>query len=273
MKHSKSTQGGTHDRQAAPGRARQAARLLSALITHPLQRTGTGTRPEARLNKKRMAATLAAVVALSGGAALATSVTLGFFSAATATQTNQFSAGTVTLTSNVSGACQVSGLLPGSSGSPCTLQVAYSGSVPAYLGLDVLVATSTGGTGTLPLYNPSDPTNDLQVSVFDNQTAPVAFVQPAPSATNFGPPLVNCPSPYGSGYTCYQLTDLLVSISPFTNGQGDTFTTSVSVPTTSATGYQGGTASIVLLAHAVQAGNQSLGSCAAGSPCTTVSWS
>jgi hypothetical protein len=224
---------------------------------------------------KRLIAVVGSVVAVSMVASFAAAVTFGFFDATTTAQTSKLSAGTVTLTSDTSGACNVANMLPGSS-ETCALKVTYSGTVPAYLGLDVLIATKPGSPGTLPLYDPNDVTNsDLQVTVVDNQSTTVTYVQPS---TSFGQPLSTCPGQYSSGsYTCYQLSDLLASTSPFTNNTSgspsDVFTTFVIVPTSSLSGYQGGTASVVLLAHAVQAANQSLGSCSAGSPCSSIKWS
>ena len=193
-------------------------------------------------------------------------VTLARFSATTA-QTDQFAAGAVTLTTSGAPTCTIAGLLPGQSPTPCTLQASYTGSVPAYLGVDVLIATKSGSPGTAPLYKPSDSSNDLQITIKDSQTPNITYVSPS---TNFGSALASCPA--GSGfdatYTCYQLTDLLVSTTAFTSSSAaDTFTTSVTLPTTSATTYQGGVASIALTVHGVQSAHQTLGSCSAGSAC------
>jgi hypothetical protein len=54
-------------------------------------------------------------------------------------------------------------------------------------------------------------------------------------------------------------------------GAAVTFSVAVSLPTNSATGYQGGAAQVILTTHAVQSKNNTL-SCtatpASGSPCT-----
>src|SRR2546423_1499413 len=60
-----------------------------------------------------------------------------------------------------------------------------------------------------------------------------------------------------SGSTCYELDNELVSTSAVTSAVV-TFSVSVSLPATSATGYQGGTAQVILTAHAVQAQNDAL---------------
>jgi len=246
-----------------------AARVLGQ-IARKLPRQGF----HALRANRRLLFVAGLLAAVSAGATLTGAVTFGLFSGTTSAQTSTLASGTVTLTSNVSGACTVGNMLPGSSPTSCALVVSYSGTVPAYLGLDVLIATESQSPGTVPLYNPSDPTNDLQIMVNDSQNPAVTYFSP----TTVPPTGVACNtiagSGYGSSYTCYQLNDLLVSTAPFTStSSADTFNTSVSVPTTSATGYQGGTASIVLLAHAVQSGNQTLGSCSAGTPCTSMSWS
>ncbi len=232
--------------------------------------------PEKSTGRKRRGARLAvalsylvslgAIVALAGGA------TYGFFSATNSSQSNSFGAGKVTLTTPATSTCTAVDLYPGETPAPCTLQVQYTGSVDAYVALDVLIATKAVSPGTLPLYNPADAGKDLQVAVSDDQSASVTYVSPA---TDFGAALVSCPagSGYDASYTCYELTDLLANTVPFANGSDPiTFSTTVSLPTDNPSGYQYGTASIVLTAHAVQSSNQTLGLCTAGSPCTSVVW-
>ena len=228
---------------------------------------GKGKHETAGLTRKRLMLAAGSAATVAAVATLAAGITFGLFSATTASQTNQFSAGTVTLTSNTSGACSVGAILPGTSDGPCTLTASYSG-IAAYMGLDVLIATKAGNGG-INLYNPADSTGDLQITVMDNQGTPVTYVSPT---TSFGS--ATCPSPYyGNGYTCYQLTDLLVSKAAFTSSSSAvTFTTSVTLPSFSATGYQGGKAQIILTAHAVQAANNgSTSSCTAGHECDTFS--
>ena len=167
-------------------------------------------------------------------------------------------------------------MLPGASPAPCTLTVTYSG-VSAYMGLDVLIATKAIAPGTLPLYHPSDSANDLQITTSDSQSpTSVTYVTPS---TTFSP-LSSCPSSSGfdSSYTCYELADLLVSTAAFTGSSSAvTFSTAVHLPASSKTGYQYGTASVVLTAHAVQSANNNFvvaGSCTAGNTCGTAgNWS
>ena len=158
----------------------------------------------------------------------------------------------MSLGSSTNGSCGVSAAdqLPDGSPHTCTLTVGYGGDKPAYLGLDVLIATKSGAGGT-ELYNPSDYLNDIQVKVKDNQGSAVTYVDPA-IPTDFGAPFA-CPTPYSTdGYTtCYRLSDLLVRTSPFSSGSV-AFTSTLSIPTSSTSDYQGGAAEIVVTAHATQ---------------------
>lgn len=210
---------------------------------------------------KRMWFAASSAATLGAVAMLGASASFGLFSSKTATVTNVVTTGTVSLTSGVTGACNVSNMLPGSSPAPCTLTATYSGNVSAYLGLDVLIETEAGSGGT-NLYNPSDSANDLQVSIKDNQSSPVTYTVPGGTGFTGG----TCPA----GYMCYQLSDELVSATAFTSSSPAlTFTTTVSMPSSSPTGYQGASAKIVLTAHAVQARNNSsfISGCTVGQSC------
>ena len=225
-----------------------------------------------RFTRKRLLLAAGSVATLTAAVVFAASATFGLFSATTTSSTNTFSAANVTLGTTAGGTCTVSALLPGASGPTCTLQATYSGTASAYLGLDVLIATKAQSPGTLPLFNPGDSTNDLQIHVTSTSPSVTYFT---PSTTV--PAGVACNTIVGSGYdssyTCYQLTDLLVSQTPFTNASSPvTFSTTASLPSTSGTGYQGGVANIVLRAHAVQAGhNGSTSTCTAGDECDSTS--
>jgi predicted ribosomally synthesized peptide with SipW-like signal peptide len=212
---------------------------------------------------KRLLVAAGSVAVVAAAAALGAGVTFGFFSATSATQTNQFSAGKVTLTSDTSGACNIAAILPGTSPSPCTLKATYSGTVSAYMGLDVLIETQAGSGGS-KLYNPADSANDLQVTITDNQGSPVTYTVPTTATT--------CPLTAPAGSTCYELDDELVNLAGLAPSTVVTFSTAVSLPTGSATGYQGGKAQIILTAHAVQAANNgSTASCLVGHQCDSAS--
>jgi hypothetical protein len=221
-----------------------------------------------RSTSKRLALAAGSAAAIAAIAVLALSATFGLFSATSSAQGNHFAAGTVNLTSDATGACTVSALLPGTSPIPCTLKASYSGSVSAYLGLDVLIETQAGSGGT-PLYDPTGPAGGLQISVTDDQGTPVTYVVPTTATT--------CPVSAPAGSTCYELDNELVSTTAFTGTPSVTFSTAVTLPTSSDTSYQGGAAQIIVTAHAVQSGNNSFpaaDSCTAGQSCgSTGNWS
>ena len=102
------------------------------------------SRHTARATKKRLLLAAGSAATVAAVAMLAAGITFGLFSATTASQTKQFSAGTVTLSSDTSGACSVAAMLPGATPRPCTLTATYSGTVSAYMGLDVLIETQAG---------------------------------------------------------------------------------------------------------------------------------
>src|SRR5437870_1388524 len=99
--------------------------------------------------RKRLLLAAGYALSLAAVAALITGATYGFFSARSSSQSNALTAGTVTLGSNVSGSCGiVSNALPDGTVHTCTFQATYGGSVPAYLGLDVLIATKHAAGGS-----------------------------------------------------------------------------------------------------------------------------
>ncbi len=217
-------------------------------------------------NRRRSRLLRAAGFALSVAAvaALVTGTSYGFFSTTSPTRSNTFTAGKVTQTNDLTGACSVSNMLPNGTPTSCTLKTTYAGNAPGYLGLDVLIETQAGAGGT-KLYNPSDSANDLQISIASTSPTVAAYTIPTtPTA---------CPGTPPAGSTCYRAYHQFVSTTPFTGSSPQvTFTTTLSLPTTSTTGYQGGTAQIILTAHATQSGNNVHSGCTAGQACNTVSW-
>jgi hypothetical protein len=202
-----------------------------------------------------------ALLGLAGAGTLIAGTTFGFFDAAGSQESNSFTAGTVTLTDNVSGACTVANLAPGDTAAPCTLGASYSGSLTAYLAVDVLVESQAGAGGTM-LYNPSG-SNGLTMAISDNQGTPVTYVVPSAPTS--------CPQGAPAGSTCFELDNELLGTSAYAGGATDTITTSVSLPAAAGNGYQGGGAQVVLTVHAVQAKDNSLSCTAtptAGHPCT-----
>jgi hypothetical protein len=212
----------------------------------------------------------AAGVTLVGAlATLAGGVTYGIYSSTPSGENNGFTSGTVTLTNNVTGACSDTNLAPGDAPAACTLGLTYSGSLSAYLAVDVLIETQAGSGGST-LYNPSG-SNGLTVSITDNQSTPVTYTVPTTPTT--------CPTGAPSGSTCYELDDELIGTSSYASGATDTISTAVTLPSAAGNGYQGGAAQVILTVHAVQAKNNTLNCTttpAAGQSCspgTGFAWS
>jgi hypothetical protein len=223
----------------------------------------TATTPPAPSTRRLILRALVAVAILA--VLLGTvQIVLARFAATRSSTTSTFSSGTVTLTSGTSGACAVTGMLPGATPAPCTLTATYSGSVPAYMALDVLIETQAGNGGTR-LYNPGDSAHDLQVAIASSNPAVAAYVVPT-TATG-------CPAGAPAGSTCYELDNELVSLAAFSASSTVTFTTTVSLPSSTTTGYRGGAAQVILEAHATQSGNNSAAGCTAGQSCSAVHWS
>lgn len=255
------------------------APVVPAVLTAPAVQTSRVARTARRhggrgwrvLGTASLAAAVAAVVTgLAYGALVKTGAGTG-----------KIAVGSVTLAagSAAAHACSFSeiepGDLPDTSGTPCNFPVAYTGSAPAYLSLSVLVeATAGSAPGAAPLYDGGSA--GLTLTITDNQSTPVTYASPAAATA--------CPSGTAGGTTCYALTDELVSTSPVTSGASFVFTVTPSFATSAGNPFQGGAATVLLTARAVQAAGNSL-ACAtgrspavAGEPCTgsstsTFQWS
>ncbi len=232
----------------------------------------TGARPRAAWRwaarsvprPPRRAAWVASVALPTAAAVTVVATTAGLFSSASRAAPQQVATGTVTMSQGSSSSCAATAMFPGSSPPPCALTASYSGSAPAYLGLDILIVTQPGNGGTA-LYNPGDPAHDLQVSVTSTSPA-VTYTVPTVAT--------GCPATAPTGSSCYELDGELVSAAPFTSSSPPvTFTTSVSLPSATTTGYRGGLAQVVLTAHAAQSANNPATGCSVGAPCATVGWS
>jgi hypothetical protein len=227
------------------------------------------------------------VALVAAAAELSAGATFALFSARRPPQTNTFTAGTVTLTETQDAECDVgtgsgetaNALFPGDGSSSyggadptCTLSVTYAGNLAGYVGLDVLIASKKGtlpagapaGTVAKPLYDGTP--SGMQIKITDTVNGSSNFYV---NGTNFTPqgslpppgtaiPSVTCPAAFTGYDECFQAADLLVSTTAFVNGGTNTFSVNYEVPTTSTSGYQNGTAVVVLTAHAVQASNNAL---------------
>ena len=222
-------------------------------------------------------------------AAVVSIASFALFTSAAASSKATFTAGTVILTTDSPAAlnCGVDAsiLEAGDSGS-CTYDVAYSGSLDAWVGLKVSAtssgitaytptgsATSLGGEALLNDAAASDDTNGLVVSLSGTTGS---------LTQDFGMPTITCTAQTANaGETCSganttpQLwkgtVDTTTNDAPtgsWNNAETGTVTVNYSLPLAAGNAYQGSTATITLQAMAVQASNNGLSS---GQP--TLGWS
>lgn len=138
-------------------------------------RHGTVLLKRSRLVAAGLAVSAVALSLFAGGVAFAS------LSALLASSGNSFTAGTVTLSNSSVTGCPVSNLLPNATAVACTFTTTYAGPVPAYLAVNVLVETQAG-TGGTKLFNPTDSTHDLQLTI--TSTSPsVTYKVPSASET------------------------------------------------------------------------------------------
>jgi hypothetical protein len=242
---------------------------------------------------------------------VAAGVTIARMSAASPSGINTFTAATVTSSNTASTVCNVgtgggqtnaalfpgdasTGFAGGGSDSPCTLAVTYQGTASAYLGVDVLIATKAGtvaasapsGTIASPLYDDVNAGNGLQLQISDTTNGSSTYFVNGTTYTPQGtsPTATVIPAYVGAacpgGFTCYQITNLLVSTTAFTSSQGDTFSINYKLPSTSTSGYENSTAAVTLTVHAVQSSNNAApttpnsSKCFAAAACSTsFTWS
>jgi len=160
------------------------------------------------------------------------------------------SAGTVTMRVNGSGTqvCDYGLLAPGdlTGAVTCTLSVAYRGSIPAHLALTVLISSKAGSGGAL-LYDGTN-TAGLTMTLTDGHHR---FTVPT------GPGSTGKPCP--AGFTCWTAQDDLAAPHGrsgrlvFRRGDTVTFTLRPLFVAAAGNPYQGGEASVALIAQAVQA--------------------
>ena len=227
--------------------------------------------------KKRLAIIGAAVATVGAAATLAGGITFGLFSASGSSGANTFTGGTVSVGTGtpVSVTCTIPNMVPGDSSTgapigskadtPCTYNMKYTGSASAWLAVDVAVSNGTpalydGSSFGLQLY-----LKDAAPATYLTSTAPTAgttFVAQGGTAASL---------PVGT------TPNLLVSATPATTNTAVSFALNYAVPIASGNAYQGGSSTVTLTFHAVQAGNNPLpGACVAGQQCngtTTFLWS
>lgn len=266
--------------------------LLIVLGVVNLRRAGIGAslRSNAiaisgRLSKrafKRLVAAVGMSAALLSSATIVVGFTAARFSSSSAPSTaSTFTEGTVAVGLDSAGTqvpCTIANLNPGDSSTnapigghgraTCRYEVNYTGSVNAWLAVDMTIAN-----GSPALYNGS--TGGLQLYLSDASST--SYI--ASTATDAG-------GGAGTKYTSQAgisttlpntgIANLLVNAS--TGGSAPNtvvhFTLDYALPTSTPTTFQGSSVSVVLNFHAVQAGNNALpAACATGRQCTGVSWS
>jgi len=227
--------------------------------------------------RKKWLAIIAGSVATAGAAAtLAGGVTFGLFSASGAGGGNTFTGGTVTVAAGTpaSVTCSITNMVPGdsSAGAPigskaataCTYNMKYTGSATAYLAVDVAVSN-----GTTSLYDGT--ATGLQLYLKDGTTTYLTSTAPTAGTTFTAQGGTATLLPIGT------TANLLVSPTPAATGTAVSFTLNYAVPIASGNTYQGGSATVTLTFHAVQAGNNPVtAACVAGQQCnatTTFLWS
>ena len=166
--------------------------------------------------------------------------------------------------------CHIANLVPGDAlaPSPCRFSVTYTGSVPAYLALNVLVDSTTSRLGRT-LYDAGKP-DGLTFIITDGHHT---FSSPSAAAQNGG----SCPRTF----TCWSAANELAAWYQGSNANlifnhdvpTVTWTEYVVVPKTLSNEFQGASANLVLTAKAVQASSNPLpSSCNAatiGLPCVS----
>jgi hypothetical protein len=221
-----------------------------------------------RHRRRRFVIALAGMSSLGTLAATAVAVTNGLFSDTATSSSNSLTSGTVTVGAGTGTTvtCAVTGIVPGDSSTgdasgskalaECAYSVKYTGSAPAYLGVDVSVTD-----GTTKLY--SADANGLQWLVKDASNTYVSGYQYSDQASATQTLTSGTP-----------LTNLLLSTAPAATNHEVLFKVDYLLPASAGNAYQGGQASISLTFHAVQSGNQTLpAACGAGRQCSGLTWS
>lgn len=215
------------------------------------------------VTKKRLT-TMFSVLALG---AVGLGVTTALFSDTQTSVANTFEAGSVTVgLGSTSRVCTVSDMLPGDSSTdygsgsqgllPCIYDVTYTGTSSAWLAVDIAVA---GGSPALYTGDGSG----LQLKLDANGST--TFV----TGTNYTA-VTGTATNITNGST---IRNLLVSTTPATQNSNVVFNLNYLLPTLAPNALQSGTASVTLTFHAVQSGNQPIGSCVAGRQCNSITWS
>jgi hypothetical protein len=217
------------------------------------------------VNKRSGPRYLFSAILMAGALGFAAWGTTALFSDSLTNTADSFTAGTVTVgLGSTTTNCSVTELAPGDSSSgygsgsldklQCTFDVEYTGSLPAYLGVDVNLlngptALYTGNAGGLQMSIAADGVLVVSGTTFENQSGVATPVVAGSSVDN-----------------------ILLSTTPVNTGETVTFTVDYLLPLAASNALQGGSASAQLTFHAVQSANQTT-SCVAGRQCTSIVWS
>ncbi len=208
---------------------------------------------------------LLSAIMMVGALGFAAWGTTALFSDSLSNTADAFTAGTVTVgLGSTSTTCNVSELAPGDSSTAygsgsadkvrCTFDVEYTGSLPAYLGVDVNLLN-----GATALYTGS--ANGLQAKIAADGVGVINGTTYANSA--------GVATPVVAGTS---VDNILLSTTPVNTGETVTFTVDYLLPLVAPNTLQGGSSSVQLTFKAVQSANQTT-SCVAGRQCTTIAWS
>jgi predicted ribosomally synthesized peptide with SipW-like signal peptide len=248
-----------------------------------------------KIHRKRLVLGLSSLGIVGAVAALAIGGTMALFSSAASPSTSTFSAGTVILTGSSTnatnqsaptnlGSCTFTNVEPGGVPGPsisgaqpgypyvCDYNLAYNGSVPAWVYLDVST-TSAAGHVTTPLGSTSSyggealldgTATGLGVEVFSaatnnssSQVFTIGTVTPGTGQTcNPGGT-----SPSYCTSTSSSANDQAIGNSPVNAGWTDTIQVEGLLPITAGNVYEGGTATVTVQATAVQSDNNSGNDC------------
>lgn len=214
--------------------------------------------------KKRLTLAAAAVAAVAAAATLAAGYTFGLFSATDTLPASSFTAGTVSVATSGSVTCNLANMTPGQSsgGAPtgsnsvraCSYNLTYTGTSPAWLAVDVQVSN-----GSTALYDGT--AAGLQLYLTDG--ANTTYVNGTSYQTEGSTPGTLTP-----GTT----SDLLVSTTAATPGTGISLILNYALPAAAGNSYQGGSTTVTLTFHAVQAASNPLpADCAPGHQCNSSS--
>lgn len=213
-----------------------------------------------RTGSRRVGALL--MVLATGSMAFGTSA---LFSDTVSNTPDSFTAGTVSVgLGTTATTCNLTGLAPGDSSSgygvgsasrtPCTFAVEYTGSLPAYVAVDVEVVN--GGTNLF-----TGGANGLQFKI--GSSGGVSIVD--------GTSYLNASGVASTIVAGTSVDDVLMKTTPATSGEDFTFTIDYLLPLVAPNALQGGSATVQLTFHAVQSANQTT-SCVAGRQCSTIVW-